>query len=363
MAKPGRDRVSCHHMRESIEGMVGHLGVPGIQCVVVDAERSLFEHAGGWADVAGRKRMEPDTTTMLYSMTKTFTAAAVLQLVEAGEVDLDAPFRHYVPNTPYGDAVTIRHLLSQTSGIPNPVPLKWVHLAAEHPQFDEHAALDAVLKVHGKLDFAPGTKYGYSNIAYWILGRVIEQVSDMTFDAYMEKNIFGRLGLHSSEIGFVVPTPAHHAKGYIPKYSFMNLIKSLLMERRFFGSYEGRWFHIKDHYLNGPACGGLVASGRAVAVFLQDQLKARSVLFGREMKGLFYQQQKNNRGKPVPMTLGWHVGRAKGKHYFYKEGGGGGFHGEMRIYKDTGIAAVAVANDATFRAGNFLDRICRDFLR
>ncbi|MBS1192477.1 MAG: penicillin-binding protein, partial [Nitrospirae bacterium] len=111
------------------------------------------------------------------------------------------------------------------------------------------------------------------------------------------------------------------------------------------------------------AFGGLVASGRAVAVFLQDQLKARSVLFGREIKDLFYQQQKNNRGKPVPMTLGWHVGRAKGKHYFYKEGGGGGFHGEMRIYQETGIAAVAVANDATFRAGNFLDRICRDFLR
>jgi len=305
--------------------------------------------------------MEPDTTTMLYSMTKTFTAAAVLQLVEGRTIDLDAPVRSYVPQVPYGDALAVRHLLSQTSGIPNPVPLKWVHLAEEHRQFDEQVALNEALKGHRRPDFEPGKKYGYSNIAYWILGRVIEQASNMTYEAFMEKNIFGRLGMPSPEIGFVVPSPLHHAKGYIPKYSFMNLVKSLLIDPRFLGSYEDRWFHIRNHYLNGPAYGGIVASGRAVAVFLQDQLKSRSVLFSSETKELFYQQQKNNRGKPVPMTLGWHIGNAKGRSYYYKEGGGGGFHGEMRIFQEKGIAAIAVANDATFRAGKFLDMAGRKF--
>jgi hypothetical protein len=56
----------------------------------------------------------------------------------------------------------------------------------------------------------------------------------------------------------------------------------------------------------------------------------------------------------VPVTLGWHVGNEKETRYYYKEGGGGGFHGEMRIYFSRSVATVAVANDATFRAGKFL---------
>jgi D-alanyl-D-alanine carboxypeptidase len=339
---------------DRIDGIVSRMGVPGIQYLAVDGSRTLVEHAGGWADVAGKGKMGPGTTMMLYSMTKTFTAAAVLQLVETGSVALDDPVRKHLPDIPYDGCLLIRHLLNQTSGIPNPVPLKWVHLAEEHSRFDEQAALRSVLAKHGRLRNPPGSRYGYSNIAYWLLGMIIEKAAGTSFGLYMKKNIFERLGIAPSEMDVQIPSPTHHAKGYIPKWSLLDLFKPLLLEPRFLDGYEDRWFHINDHYLNGAAFGGIVASGRAVALFLQDQLRERSVLFGGRTRALFYEQQKDAGGKPVPMTLGWHVGTEKGARYYYKEGGGGGFHGEMRIYPSWSLATVAIANDATFKAGKFL---------
>jgi len=341
-------------MHDLVEKMIASNMAPGIQYLAIDASRTLYDYAGGWADVAGQKRMEQGTTMMLYSMTKTFTAAAVLQLVESGRIALDERVRTYLPEIPYGDALSVRHLLSQTSGTPNPVPLKWVHLSAEHASFDEQAALREVMQRHNRLKFPPGEKYGYSNIAYWLLGKIIEQAAGITFGDYLRKNILDRLGMSSSEIDLVIPSPRHHAKGYIPKYSLLNLFKRVLLDARFLGAYEGRWFRIEDHYLNGPAFGGIVASGRMIAAFLRDQLHERSVLFGSVARKLFYEQQKNNAGVPIPMTLGWHIDATNGKRYYFKEGGGGGFHGEMRIYPDTGIATVALANSAAFPARKVL---------
>ena len=98
-----------------------------------------------------------------------------------------------------------------------------------------------------------------------------------------------------------------------------------------------------------------MASARAIGVFLQDQLGDDSRLFSVETKRLFFEQQRNNDGEPVEMTLGWHVGEEDGIRYFFKEGGGGGFHSEMRVYPDHDIATVVIANNTTFDAGDFLN--------
>ncbi len=100
---------------------------PGMQYVVVSANERIFEFAGGFSDVARRSPMEPTTTMMAYSMTKTFTAVAVLKLVEQGAVSLDESVVRAVPSFPYGPLVTVRHLLSQTSGLPNPIPAWHFH--------------------------------------------------------------------------------------------------------------------------------------------------------------------------------------------------------------------------------------------
>lgn len=334
----------------------------GIQYLVLDSSGTVFEYAGGWADVAGQKQLQHNTTMMIYSMTKTLTAAAVLQLVENEKISLDEPVEQYLPYIPYDKRVTVRHLLSQTSGIPNPIPLKWVHLAEEHSTFDEDGALKAVLKDNPKLVFTPRKKYAYSNIYYWLLGKVIEKVTGMKYEDYTRENVFNKLHMSQTETDFVIPSPHNHSKGYLPKYSFMNLLKTFLIDSKFIGEYEDRWLQIKNHYLNGAAFGGIVSSARSIGKFLQDQLRDESVLFNKDTKSLFYQQQKNNNGDFIEMTLGWHIGTSKNGRYFFKEGGGGGFHSEMRIYPVQGTATVVIVNNTPFNSKEFLNTIDKEFV-
>lgn len=334
---------------------------PGIQYLVLNADSTLFSYAGGSADIAAARPVQENTTLMIYSMSKTITAAAILQLVEQGKISLQDPITKYLTDIPYGKEVTIRHLLSQTSGIPNPIPLRWVHLVDEHPQFDEHAALQEILKENAELDFVPGKKYAYSNISYWLLGYLIEKASGTSYEDYVRQKIFQRLNITPNEIDFVIPSSQHHAKGYLPKWSFLNLFKSFVIDSKFVGEYEDGWLHINDHYLNGPSFGGIVGSARAIGVFLQDQLRDSSQLFARQTKALFFEQQKNNDGEPIDMTLGWHIGRSDGLQYFFKEGGGGGFHSEMRVYPSHGIASVVIANNTSFDAKGFLNTVDREF--
>jgi CubicO group peptidase (beta-lactamase class C family) len=150
---------------------------PGSQYVVVNANRVVFEYTGGWADIRRQVPVDAATTMMAYSMSKTITAVAALQLVEAGKVGLDDSVGGYVDSWPYGAGVTIRQLISHTSGIPNPLPLRWVHPAARQASFDENGALAAVLHDHPRLSFELGTRYAYSNIGYWLLGKVVERAS------------------------------------------------------------------------------------------------------------------------------------------------------------------------------------------
>jgi hypothetical protein len=147
----------------------------------------------------------------------------------------------------------------------------------------------------------------------------------------------------------------------LPKWSFLNLFKSFVIDSKFLGEYEDGWLHINDHYLNGPSFGGVVSTARAIGIFLQDQLRDTSRLFPSQTKALFFEQQRNNDGEPVEMTLGWHIGGGNSGRYFFKEGGGGGFHCEMRIYPVQGIASVVIANNTSFDADAFLNTVDKEF--
>ena len=343
------------------QGIAGN-DVPGLQYVAVTADAVLADVAGGWADLASLRPMTSDTTMMAFSMTKTFTAAAVLQLVEAGRLGLDDELDDHVPDTPYaGRGITIRQLLSHTAGIANPNPRRWGHRAEEEASCDAVTALEAVMRESPKLDAAPGERYGYSNIGYWLLGGVIEDVTGSTYADHLRTSVLERLGI-AERVRVGIGDPSRHASGYLARYSFTNLLKGLMTDSAFWGEYEGDWLRIRNHHLDGPAFGGLVGSARDFSRFLQDQLSGASVLFGPETQRLFEAAQATGAGDAVPMTLGWHIGDADGEPYLFKEGGGGGFHAEMRIYPDRGIGSVVMVNNTEFDSTTFLDRVDRPFL-
>ncbi len=337
--------------------------VPGLQYIATTADRVLLEYAGGWADIQGQKSMTLDTTLMAYSMTKTFTAVAILQLAEQRKLSIDDVIDRYRLNAAYhGHGITLRQLLNHTSGVPNPIPLRWVHLAAENSSFDEADALAKVLRENPGLAFEPGRKFAYSNIGYWLLGKVVEQVTGQSYPVYVRENILVPLLLSALEMDFVIPDESRHSNGYLKKYSLMNLVKRFVIDRKFMGGYEGHWLRLNSHYPDGPAFGGLIGTARGFSRLLQDQLRTQSVLFGPQTKRLLETRQTDGAGRPIPMTLGWHVGESYGVAFFFKEGGGGGFHCEMRIYPTKGVATVVMANSTEFSSTGFLNRIDRTFL-
>jgi D-alanyl-D-alanine carboxypeptidase len=355
--------VSTDKLTDFLDRQAGS-HVPGLQYIVVDAASTRFEYAGGWADIQNRTAMALDTTLMAYSMTKTFTAVAILQLMEQGKLGLDDEMERYLPDTPYsGHHITVRQLLAHTSGLPAPIPLRWAHLAEEDARFDEDAALARVLHDHPRLAFEPGRKFGYSNIGYWLLGKIIERVTGKSYRDCVSAHILLPLNLSTQEISFTIPHPARHANGYLAKYSLMNLLKGLVTDSKFWGDYEGNWLRLKSHYLNGPAFGGLVGTTRGFGRFLQDQLRTKSSLFGPETQRLLETQRTDSAGNLIPMTLGWHLGETQGVGFFFKEGGGAGFHGEMRLYPTKGLASVVMVNSTAFNSSKFLNRVDGAFLR
>ena len=272
-------------------------------------------------------------------------------------VRLDDPIDAYLETQPYGPKVTVRHLLSHTSGIPNPIPLRWVH-PAEHPDpFNERAALARVLRRHTKRLFSPGSRYKYSNLGYWLLGRIVEHASGEPFQSFVRDHILQRLGITPQELGYVVPDFQNHAKGYLEKYSFMNLVKRLVVSSELIGGYEGRWLRLNDHYVDGAAFGGLVGTAEGFGKFLQDQLRPHSAIFGDTTRRLFYAPQRINKGMSIPVTLGWHIGTVNGVRFFYKEGGGGGFHSMMRVYPSAAIGTIIMTNATGFNVRKLLDEV------
>ena len=329
---------------------------PGIQYVVVNSDSVVFEYSAGQADIKNKVALSSGHTMAAFSMTKTLTAIGILQLFEQHKIQLDDEISLYVEH-PYSVEITIRQLLSHTSGLPDPLPLKWVHLAKQHNGFNEKKALEKVLLENPKASSLPGEKYQYSNIGYWLLGGVIEKVSGLSYSQYIRKNIFEPLHLSKHEIGFSIVQDNNHAKGYLKKYSFMNLLKPFLIEPTTWADYEENWLHINNVYLNGPAFGGAIGSASAFSRILQSLLSEQSVLLSAKTKQHLYAQQQDHSGNSIDMTLGWHIGELNDNKYYFKEGGGAGFHAEMRIYPEMNLATVLMVNRTSFNTNKYLSKL------
>lgn len=320
----------------------------------------LLDHADGLADVGQGLPMTSATTLMAYSMTKTLTAAAVLQLVERRLPRLSDEVAGMLPaGVPFTARVTIQQLLTHTSGLPNPIPLRWVHLAEAAGQFDENQALARVLRGHSRLADPPGMRFRYSNIGYWLLGKVIEQVTRQSYEMYVNDNVIRPLELSADEISYAIPEPRRHSAGYVRRYSGSHLLGRCLTSRELWSGTEGTWVRLRAHLVDGPSFGGLVGTARAFACFLQDQMRTKPVLLGPDARRLMVAPQVTLDGRPIPMTLAWHLREIQGEPVFYKEGGGAGFHCEMRVYPRRELGAVVMTNSTGASTRQILDAVCQ----
>lgn len=336
---------------------------PSVQYVIFNKDSVIHRFQYGFADIKKQEKTTENTTYNAYSVTKTFTALAVLQLSEQKKLNIEQPIREYLPEFPYSSEITIQQLMTHSGGIPNPIPLSWIHLADEHQSFDRNSFFKQIFTKNNKTKSAPNEKYAYSNLGYVILGQLIEKVSGLSYEEYIRVNILKHLGVEKTELDFTIIDTNQHAKGYHKKYSFSNVILGFFIDKsKFIDRTEGKWNSFKDNYVNGASYGGLIGTSNAFVKYIQELMKPNCKLITDDYKKILFAENYTNSNKPTGMCLSWFSGQLNGKQYFTHAGGGGGYYCEIRIYPDLGIGSVIMFNRTGMTDERFLDKLDRYFI-
>lgn len=338
-----------------LKDQVDNHQTPSIQYAFFDIDSVIYEMRYGLKNVKTKEQVDSATMYHLYSVTKTFTALAVLQLAQTGKLDLNKPVSFYLPEFPYSKEITIQQLLSHTSGIPNPLPLKWIHLAEEHDKFKRDNFFANVFKTNSTLDFEPGTEFKYSNLGYVFLGQLVERVSGQSFEMYVSENIVEPSGIALSELSFQIQ-PSSHAIGYHKWWSFTNAIFGFLFDKeKFMGPREGKWKPFKYFYNNGIAYGGMFGTASGLIKYAQNLLQPNSILLNDRYKEMLF-AETTVKNKPTGMSLSWFTGSLKGNRYLSHAGGGGGYYVELRVYPELGVGSLIMYNRSGMTDERILDK-------
>jgi CubicO group peptidase (beta-lactamase class C family) len=185
--------------------------VPGASVLVVRNGEVVFRRSYGMANLEEHIAATPDTNYRLASVTKQFTAAAILILAKQGKLSIDDPITKYLGLPHYAEAITIRHLLTHTSGL-----FAYEDLIPEGTTRQlKDADVLRILKDDDGSYFAPGTQYRYSNTGYAFLALIVERASGQRFADFLRANIFEPSGMRAT-VAFEegISTVAHRAYGY-----------------------------------------------------------------------------------------------------------------------------------------------------
>jgi CubicO group peptidase (beta-lactamase class C family) len=323
--------------------------LPGLALGIVHGDRVVHLRGFGDADPSGRP-VTPQTPFILASTTKSFTALAVMQLVEAGKVDLDAPVQHYLPWFHLADPaasarITVRHLLNQTSGLADP--------AASLTKGDgsdtalEHAvrALGAVQPTH-----PAGQAFRYSNMNYATLGLIVQTVAGQSYEDYMRQHVLGPLGMTNSS-----PSP---------------------VEARRHGLATGHryWFGhpvaFQEPYNRAAVPAGyLSASAEAMSHYLIAHLNAGRYQTARVLSpagtAALHRPAAKLPGPPdrdIAYAMGWYVERANGVSMLWHPGNAPSFHADIMLAPQDRWGVVVLANGHNWMSPDRESTIARGVL-
>ncbi|HEY1014493.1 MAG TPA: serine hydrolase domain-containing protein, partial [Herpetosiphonaceae bacterium] len=296
LLRPGAARAqSAPAIPQQIDAAVAayqaRSGVPGVAVAVTQGDRVI--HLAGYGHDSQGRPLTPQTPLPIASLSKSFTAFAVMQLAERGEIELDAPVRAYLPEfqlaDPRGAAITIRQLLSHRSGMADQT---FAEKRLAPP--DSLAAAVASLRTAPLLS-DPGAEYHYHNPNYWVAARLVEVVSGMPFNAYLTERIFAPLDMAGTRSVASLRAVPELAEGYVRLYG------------RFVARAEPAWF------LDGAS--GIVTSAADLAPWLLLNANAGRAPDGTQLlspqgvaalhAGLGWHQDQADDGRAQSQHSGW----------------------------------------------------------
>ena len=188
---------------------------PGAAVLVAKKGKAIFKGGYGIANMELGVKIEPQMVFRIGSITKQFTATAIMILVDEGKISLSDPLNKFFPKYPInGDVVTIEHLLHHTSGIKS-----YTSIAKWRPLMKTDLTVQKMIDVfkNEPADFKPGERFLYNNSGYFLLGAIIEKVSGKTYQKFIQQRIFNPLGMKNSYYGSHNRIIPHRACGYQKK--------------------------------------------------------------------------------------------------------------------------------------------------
>ena len=198
-----------------VQAEMDYYNLPGIAIGVVYGEHLVWEKGFGFADVTKKIPMTPQTLFRLASITKLFTSTAIMQLRDAGKLQLNDPIEKYLPwfkiknRFPDEPSITIWHILTHTSGLPR---------EAAFPYWTDHnfPTLEQIIERLPKQEtiFPPETKWKYSNLAMALLGAIVESASGEKYDKYIQKHILDPLKMQNTSVYLTKEQMKSLATGY-----------------------------------------------------------------------------------------------------------------------------------------------------
>ena len=308
---------------------------PGCAVGVAVGGKPVLMKAYGMADLEHDVRNTPDTVFEAGSLSKQFTAMAVQLLAADGKLKLDDPVRKYIPELPeYQWPVTIRHMLSHTSGLRD-----WGSVAAiaGWPRTTREYTHAHVLEIASKqksLNFEPGTKWSYSNTGFNLAAIIVARVSGMSFAEFSKQRIFAPLGM--------------------TKTQWRDDHTRIVKDRAIAYSLQDGTYHIEMPFENVHGNGGLLTTVGDLLIWNENLVSPKvgnaKLIEEMSVAGRF------NDGKPLSYGLGFFVEERRGLHNVYHSGSTAGYRAHLNRFPAAHTSVAVLCNgsngDATRSANN-----------
>lgn len=304
-----------------VETTMLKLKIPSVTVAVVHNGSLL--HSGAY----GLEHIKPDVVTsastvyLLDSLTKQFTATAIMLLVQDGKLNLDAPVKTYVSYAPpKWNSITLRHLLTHSSGLPRDP--QWGYPTVR----DQDEDPDRLLKRHilnQKLQSTPGAKEAYSNAGYAALGAILSKVSGVSYSQFLYERIFHPLGMTSTGLNYSGAIVKRGARGYD------------------FDSTKKEWRLNID--ANQPMAAGAIQSNLLDLVKWDAALNGNCILTEASKREM-WQSYKLTSGKSADYGFGWVPAQANSQPVVWHNGGGWGFNTAFYRFLSPRLTVLVLSN-------------------
>jgi len=338
---PAQGRVPRARLVATIDSLatafVADGPVAGVSVAVVKGRDTILMKGYGYADLENEVRATARTVHRIGSITKQFTAAAVMRLVDEGKLSLDDTVGKLLPGTPQAwRGIALRRLLNHTSGIRSYTSIgpRWQRRWREDMSPDTLVGLVR----DDTLDFAPGAQWRYNNTGYVLLGMIVERVSGKPYATYLEEQFYRPLGLTQTYYCSQRPIIRHRAQGY--------------------DRTGGQLVNAEYLSMTQPFAAGALCSTVGDLVIWQHALVSGRVVRPASY-ALMSTPETLTDGKPLTYGYGLGVGRLETHRRVSHGGGINGFITDLSYYPDDTLHVVVLANTAPSNPGRLSEQIAR----